>query len=416
MNQAKLKELQHPLSSSKGVMQAVVVAALGYFVDIYDLVLFSIVRVSSLRDLGIPATQMEADGVYILNMQMVGMLLGGIAWGVMGDKVGRRSVLFGSILLYSLANLANAWVSTVDQYAWIRLVAGFGLAGELGAGITLVSELMTPERRGHGTTVVATVGAAGAILAGAVASNFTWQTAYVVGGVLGLSLLLLRFGALESGMFRQTLRSEVSRGAFWKLFTPRSRAFLFLNSILIGVPIWFCVGILITFSPELAQELGIQGVVNPAYAVMCTYAGLTVGDFLSGALSQWFQTRKKIVRAFLYLTVLTVGVYLSGRVTSLTGFYVLCGLLGLATGYWAVFVTMASEHFGTNLRATATTSVPNFVRGSTVLITLGYRYGQQWTTKTYAALAVGMVCLGLAFVALSRLRETWGRDLNFQED
>ena len=416
MNQAKLKELQHPLTSNKGVMQAVVVAALGYFVDIYDLVLFSIVRVSSLRDLGIPATQMEADGVYILNMQMVGMLLGGIAWGVMGDKVGRRSVLFGSILLYSLANLANAWVSTVDQYAWIRLVAGFGLAGELGAGITLVSELMTPERRGHGTTVVATVGAAGAILAGAVASNFTWQTAYVVGGVLGLSLLLLRFGALESGMFRQTLRSEVSRGAFWKLFTPRSRAFLFLNSILIGVPIWFCVGILITFSPELAQELGIQGVVNPAYAVMCTYAGLTVGDFLSGALSQWFQTRKKIVRAFLYLTVLTVGVYLSGRVTSLTGFYVLCGLLGLATGYWAVFVTMASEHFGTNLRATATTSVPNFVRGSTVLITLGYRYGQQWTTKTYAALAVGMVCLGLAFVALSRLRETWGRDLNFQED
>lgn len=416
MNQAKLKELQHPLSSSKGVMQAVVVAALGYFVDIYDLVLFSIVRVSSLRDLGIPAMQMEADGVYILNMQMVGMLLGGIAWGVMGDKVGRRSVLFGSILLYSLANLANAWVSTVDQYAWIRLVAGFGLAGELGAGITLVSELMTPERRGHGTTVVATVGAAGAILAGAVASNFTWQTAYVVGGVLGLSLLLLRFGALESGMFRQTLRSEVSRGAFWKLFTPRSRAFLFLNSILIGVPIWYCVGILITFSPELAQELGIQGVVNPAYAVMCTYAGLTVGDFLSGALSQWFQTRKKIVRAFLYLTVITVGVYLSGRVTSLTGFYVLCGLLGLATGYWAVFVTMASEHFGTNLRATATTSVPNFVRGSTVLITLGYRYGQQWTTKTYAALAVGMVCLGLAFVALSRLRETWGRDLNFQED
>lgn len=416
MNQAKLKELQHPLTSNKGVMQAVVVAALGYFVDIYDLVLFSIVRVSSLRDLGIPDTQMEADGVYILNMQMVGMLLGGIAWGVMGDKVGRRSVLFGSILLYSLANLANAWVSTVDQYAWIRLVAGFGLAGELGAGITLVSELMTPERRGHGTTVVATVGAAGAILAGAVASNFTWQTAYVVGGVLGLSLLLLRFGALESGMFRQTLRSEVSRGAFWKLFTPRSRAFLFLNSILIGVPIWFCVGILITFSPELAQELGIQGVVNPAYAVMCTYAGLTVGDFLSGALSQWFQTRKKIVRAFLYLTVLTVGVYLSGRVTSLTGFYVLCGLLGLATGYWAVFVTMASEHFGTNLRATATTSVPNFVRGSTVLITLGYRYGQQWTTKTYAALAVGMVCLGLAFVALSRLRETWGRDLNFQED
>ncbi|MBU6274761.1 MAG: MFS transporter, partial [Bacteroidetes bacterium] len=290
-------------------MQAVLVAALGYFVDIYDLVLFSIVRVSSLRDLGVAEAQMEVDGVFILNMQMVGMLLGGIAWGVMGDKVGRRSVLFGSILLYSAANLANAWVQSVEQYAWIRLIAGFGLAGELGAGITLVSELMTPERRGHGTTVVATVGAAGAILAGVVASNFTWQTAYVVGGVLGFSLLLLRFGALESGMFQQTLKAEVSRGAFWKLFTPRSRALLFLNSILIGVPIWFCVGILITFSPELAKELGVEGMVNPAYAVMCTYAGLTVGDFLSGALSQWFQTRKKIVRGFLYLTVVTVGVY-----------------------------------------------------------------------------------------------------------
>lgn len=416
MNQSAKPEVYLPLSSNKGIMQAVVVAALGYFVDIYDLVLFSIVRVQSLRDLGIANTQMEADGVYILNMQMVGMLLGGIAWGVMGDKVGRRSVLFGSILLYSIANLANAWVESVEQYAWIRLVAGFGLAGELGAGITLVSELMTPERRGHGTTVVATVGAAGAILAGIVASNFTWQTAYIVGGVLGLLLLLLRFGVLESGMFQRTLQSEVSRGAFWKLFTPRSRALLFLNSILIGVPIWFCVGILITFSPELAQELGVKGVVNPAYAVMCTYAGLTVGDFLSGALSQWFRTRKKIVRVFLYFTVLTVGVYLSGRVSSLNGFYVLCGFLGLATGYWAVFVTMASEHFGTNLRATATTSVPNFVRGSTVLITLGYRYGQEWTTKTYAALAVGMICLGLAFLALSRLHETWGRDLNFQED
>jgi MFS family permease len=410
------KDTRDPLHSSKGIMQAVLVAALGYFVDIYDLVLFSIVRVSSLRDLGIADTQMEANGVYILNMQMVGMLLGGIAWGVMGDKVGRRSVLFGSILLYSVANLANAWVGSVEQYAWIRLVAGFGLAGELGAGITLVSELMTPEQRGHGTTVVATVGAAGAILAGMVASNFTWQTAYVVGGVLGLSLLLLRFGALESGMFRQTLQSEVSRGAFWKLFTPGKRALLFLNSILIGVPIWFCVGILITFSPELAGELGVEGTVNPAYAVMCAYIGLTVGDFLSGALSQWFQTRKRIVRAFLWLTVVTVGVYLSGRVSSLNGFYGLCSLLGLATGYWAVFVTMASEHFGTNLRATATTSVPNFVRGSTVLITLGYRYGQQWTTKTYSALAVGMICLGLAFVALSRLHETWGRDLDFQED
>jgi len=416
MNQASLKDAPHPMPSNKGVNQAVLVAALGYFVDIYDLVLFSIVRVSSLRDLGIAPSQMEADGVYILNMQMVGMLLGGIAWGIMGDKVGRRSVLFGSILLYSMANLANAWVETVEQYAWIRLIAGFGLAGELGAGITLVSELMTPERRGHGTTVVATVGAAGAILAGVVASNFAWQTAYVVGGVLGFSLLLLRFGALESGMFQQVLKADVSRGAFWKLFTPGTRALLFLNSILIGVPIWFCVGILITFSPELAQELGIQGVVNPAYAVMATYAGLTLGDFLSGALSQWFQTRKKIVRGFLYLTVVTVGVYLSGWVTSLNGFYCLCAVLGLATGYWAVFVTMASEHFGTNLRATATTSVPNFVRGSTVLITLGYRYGQQWTTKTYAAMAVGMICLGLAFVALSRLHETWGRDLDFQED
>ena len=416
MKEAGNLAANHPQDTSKKVMQAVLVAALGYFVDIYDLVLFSIVRVSSLRDLGVAEAQMEGDGVFILNMQMVGMLLGGIAWGVMGDKVGRRSVLFGSILLYSAANLANAWVQSVEQYAWIRLIAGFGLAGELGAGITLVSELMTPERRGHGTTVVATVGAAGAILAGVVASNFTWQTAYVVGGVLGFSLLLLRFGALESGMFQQTLKAEVSRGAFWKLFTPRSRALLFLNSILIGVPIWFCVGILITFSPELAKELGVEGMVNPAYAVMCTYAGLTVGDFFSGALSQRFRTRKKIVRVFLWLTVLTTGVYLSGWVTSLNGFYLLCVALGLATGYWAVFVTMASEHFGTNLRATATTSVPNFVRGSTVLITLGYRYGQTWTTKTYAALAVGMVCLGLAFAALSRLHETWGRDLDFQED
>ncbi len=403
--------------SKRAVYLAVLVAALGYFVDIYDLILFSIVRVESLSSLGCTGQELEQHGVWILNMQMLGMLLGGIFWGILGDKKGRLSVLFGSILLYSLANLANAYVQTVDQYAWVRLVAGFGLAGELGAGITLVGELMSREKRGNGTTVVVTVGAAGAIFAGMLSQMVSWRTAYLVGGGLGLSLLALRVGLRESGMFQRTQQhSKLVKGDFRLLFLSARRARLFLHSILIGIPIWFCVGILITFSPELGRDLQLEGPVLPALAVMCAYGGLVFGDFVSGLASQWFRTRKGVVRVFLWITLACVVFYLYGGIQKLRDFYVLCFVLGSATGYWAVFVTMASEHFGTNFRSTATTSIPNFVRGSVLPITFLYTSLQISVSRIESALITGVICIGVALWSLNYLHETWGRDLDFVEE
>lgn len=403
------------MQQDRKVLLVVLVAALGYFVDIYDLVLFSIIRISSLKSLGIEGQALEDEGVFILNMQMFGMLAGGIFWGILGDKKGRLSVLFGSILMYSLANIANAFVTDVNTYGIIRFIAGVGLAGELGAGITLVSEMMSKETRGHGTMVVVTIGAAGAVFAGLLAKLVTWQTAYLIGGGLGIGLLLLRIGVTESGMFNKLKEKSVTRGNFLMLFTQKQRFLNFLYSILIGVPIWYCVGILITFSPEIGKELGIKGTIDTSTAVMCAYAGLTTGDFISGLLSQLLRTRKKIVFAFMLFTLVAVIMMLYSGIQDLTIFYYFCFQLGLASGYWAVFVTMASENFGTNIRATVTTSVPNFVRGAVVPITLGYKYFQTGFSKTDSAMLVGVICILVALLALKGLRETWGRDLNYEE-
>lgn len=403
------------MNQDKKVWMILLVASLGYFVDIYDLVLFSIVRIDSLKSLGITGDALETQGVLIINMQMMGMLLGGLLWGIIGDKRGRLSVLFGSILLYSLANIGNAFVTDVTSYAIIRFIAGIGLAGELGAGITLVSEMMSKETRGQGTMIVATIGAAGAILAGLLGQLVSWQTAYLIGGGLGLALLALRIGVTESGMFNSIKHAQVSRGDIRMLFSPTPRFIRFINCILIGIPIWFVVGILITFSPELGKEMGLGGPVKAGTAVMCAYAGLTLGDFISGLLSQIFKTRKKIVIGFLLFTALTITLLLYSGIKDLTLFYYLCFQLGLSTGYWAVFVTMATEHFGTNLRATVTTSVPNFVRGSVVPITLGYQALQSGFSKTDSAMIVGMICLSLAWIGLKGLQETFARDLSFEE-
>lgn len=397
------------------VILVVLVAALGYFVDIYDLVLFSIIRIQSLKSLGISGADLEDKGVFILNMQMFGMLTGGIFWGILGDKKGRLSVLFGSILMYSLANIANAFVQDVETYGIIRFIAGVGLAGELGAGITLVSEMMSKETRGHGTMIVVTIGAAGAVFAGFLAQLVSWQTAYLIGGGLGIGLLLLRIGVTESGMFSTLKNKDISRGNFLMLFTGKKRFLTFLYSILIGVPIWFAVGILITFSPEIGAELGVEGKIDTATAVMCAYAGLTLGDFISGLLSQFFKTRKTIVYIFILFTLLTVATMLYSGIQNLNIFYYYCFQLGLASGYWAIFVTMASENFGTNIRATVTTSVPNFVRGSVVPITLGYKYFQDGFSKADSAMIVGLICILIALAALTQLRETWGRDLDYEE-
>jgi MFS family permease len=394
----------------------VVVGALGYFVDIFDLLLFPIVRKPSLIAIGVPEERLLDVGASLLQWQMWGMLIGGIFWGVLGDKKGRRSVLFGSIALYSLANILNAFVDHYGQYAALRFIAGFGLAGELGAAITLVSETLPKEARAYGTMIVATVGVSGAVIGGLVARLLSWQTAYIAGGVLGFFLLLLRIGVGESGMFDAVRSNDaVDRGNFFQLFTSGERFLRYLRCILIGMPIWYGIGILITFSPELAPHLGVQGTIDPAIAVAVSYGGLTLGDFSSGYLSQRLASRKKAVGLYIALTAASIVLYCTLEGLSTSAFYGLCGLLGFALGYWAVFVTVASEQFGTNLRATVTTTVPNFVRGSLVPIAALFQLARAHMEITDAALVVGLGTIAIAAFALVGLRETHGRDLDFVE-
>ena len=337
-------------------------------------------------------------------------------WGILGDRRGRLSVLFGSILLYSLANLANGWVQTVEQYATLRLIAGIGLAGELGAGITLVAESLPREKRGYGTTLVAVVGLMGAVLAYFVAEWLSWRNAYIAGGVLGLSLLALRVGVLESGLYQSQATDKHLRGNLKLLITPPSRFWRYLQCILIGIPIWYGVGILITFSPELAQALGVSGEISSGRAVMLSYIGLAVGDMCSGLLSQWLKRRKQVVALFITLTALVSVWYLLYPPADAEGFYLICFALGVAVGYWALFVTVAAEQFGTNIRATVTTSVPNFVRGTVVPITLLFQWLQQSWGLVNSALIVGALCCLVAGAALWGMRESFSRSLDFTEE
>jgi MFS family permease len=403
------------------LVPAVIVAALGYFVDVYDLLLFSIVRVNSLKDLGITGEAQMTDGLFLLNMQMIGMLIGGVLWGVLGDKRGRLSVLFGSIITYSVANLANAFVGTVGEYALWRFIAGIGLAGELGVGITLVAEVLPKESRGYGTTIVASVGILGAVLAAFLADMFTWRQCYIIGGVLGLSLLALRVGITESGMFKQVKISGHTRGDFLSLFKKKQIFLKYLRFILIGLPVWYAVGILITLSPELGIALHIQGAVNSGQAVMYCYAGLAFGDLSSGLLSQRLRSRKKVLYIYWALSAFSASLYFLLQGIELQAFYYLCAFVGFTVGSWVVFMTAAAEQFGTNIRATVSTSVPNFVRGAVVPMTGLFAFLKinlpDWglDTTLEAAIITGVIVLAVAVWAITGLRETYEEDLNYME-
>lgn len=399
----------------RNIKSIVIVAALGYFVDVYDLILFGVVRKPSLSSLGITGDAQISIGVSLLNWQMAGMLIGGIIWGIFGDKKGRIKVLFGSIFLYSAANIANGFVQDIPAYSLLRFIAGVGLAGELGAGITLVSEVMRKETRGWGTTIVATVGLFGAIVAALVADKFEWRIAYFVGGAMGIALLILRVSVYESGIYKNIQDKNVSRGNILMLFNDRERFFKFAKCILIGLPTWFVMGVLVTFSDKFAELQGIKEPVNPGQSIMYAYIGLVAGDLISGYLSQLLRSRKKVVLMFLILNCIFISVYLFLNNFGITYFYFICGMLGFANGYWAVFVTNASEQFGTNLRSTVTTATPNIIRGTTIPITLSFQFISGYTGMIAGALIVAVICLAIAIIAAVRTQETFGKDLDYVE-
>ncbi len=413
----------------------VIVAALGYFVDIYDLLLFSIIRVKSLKSLGLTDALIDTEGKFIISIQMYGLLLGGILWGMMGDKKGRLSVLFGSIVLYSLANIANGFVTTVNQYALARFIAGVGLAGELGAGITLVSELVPKETRGKATSIVAGVGLTGAVAAyfvahsfewmaeggntwaqGIVSAHYDWRICYFIGGFLGLMLLLLRVSVFESGMYKNIQHSKVQKGNFLMFFNNRKRFKKYMLAILVGLPTWYVIGVLITFSKEFAERFGIKEPVDPGKSIMLAYVAISIGDLLIGFLSHWLGSRKKALYLFYSLTVISIALYFFQENGTATGMYAICMLMGFATGFWALFVTMAAEHFGTNLRATAATTVPNMVRGSLPLIIMLFNGLQPSLSYINAAAVTGVVVMAISITAVLMTEETFGKDLNFMEE
>ena len=405
-------------TSSDSVFNIVVlVAALGYFVDIYDLLLFNIVRVDSLTDLGLNAAQIKSEGEFIISIQMIGLLIGGIIWGVLGDKKGRLSVLFGSIILYSIANIVNGFVQTPNQYALVRFVAGLGLAGELGAGITLVSELVSKEKRGLSTSLVAGVGLTGAVAAYFISLKFHWRTCYFIGGGLGFCLLLLRISVFESGMYTAVKEMKIAKGNFLMFFNKRSRFKKYILAILIGLPTWYVIGILIAFSNNFGEQLGLSEKILPKKATMFAYVGIAIGDVLVGLLSHWLKSRKKALLIFFSFTVISISLYFmqNGRGGAST-MYLICAAMGFSTGFWAIFVTMAAEQFGTNLRASAATTIPNMVRGSLPLMLLLFNGFQNFTTYINAAIWVGIIVMTVSITAAYFTRETFGKDLNFIEE
>ncbi len=393
----------------------VIVAALGYFVDVYDLLLFNIVRVPSLKDLGLSETDISLVGGRIINFQQTGLLVGGILWGILGDKRGRLSVLFGSIITYSLANLACGFVHDPQLYAILRFVAGLGLAGELGAGITLVSEILPPHLRGYGSSLVASVGLLGAVVAYFTVALFDWRTTYFIGGGLGLGLLVLRVNILESGMFKRVRDTTVSRGNFRALFRGRTQVLRYLRCMGIAIPTYLVIGILATFGNEFGKALGIEEAIQPGRCVMFTYIGTAIGDLFSGILSQWLRSRRKAIGLMMGLTFVFVLIYLFGGISSTSAFYAVCLAMGFGIGYIAMFLTITAESFGTNLRATATTSVANNVRATTLLTIPAFQAMKSSLGVLEAAAVVAAICFGLGVWSLLTMEETFGKELDYSE-
>lgn len=410
-----------PVTKEASVINlAVIVAALGYFVDIYDLLLFNIVREPSLELLGVTDAGMIAASTKILNWQMIGLLIGGVIWGVMGDKRGRLSVLFGSIVLYSVANFATGWVQTVEQYAWARFVAGIGLAGELGAGITLVSELLPKNKRGIGTSLVAGIGLFGAVFAYFI-YQYTqdWRLCYKIGGGLGIALLLLRVSVAESGMFHTAKATAASRGNFLMFFNNKTRFRKYMLAILIGLPTWYVIGILVNLSNRFAAQLYGENAIDSGKATMYAYVGIAIGDILTGFVSQLFKSRKKTLYLFYLSSVIFIALFFSPFNTGDNSMYLICGMMGFSTGFWAIFVTMGAEQFGTNLRATAATTVPNMVRGAIPLINLMFKslFQDSWHwSLVKSGIVTGIIVMAIAIVSAYFTEETFHKDLDYLEE
>lgn len=405
-----------PPKSNSLFQLAVIVSALGFFVDVYDLLLFGVIRKPSLAAMGLSPGQILTEGEFIISIQMIGLLIGGILWGIVGDKKGRLSVLFGSILLYSIANILNGMVTNMNQYYVLRFIAGIGLAGELGAGITLVSELLPKEKRGIASAMIASFGILGAVTAFYMNRLFDWRTCYYIGGGMGLLLLALRVSVNESGLYKQLTKTDVQRGNFLMFFTNKRRFIKYMRCILIGLPAWYIIGVLVTFSDQFGKEFGIPG-IDPGKAIMYQYMAIAFGDLTVGLLSQRLKSRKKALFIFYAVTVFFCILYFLQDGGTAEHFYLICAGLGYGTGFTVVYITMSAEQFGTNLRATAAITIPNMVRGALPLIILLFKFTRHlFGSYVTGGWVTGIILMSIAVMAAWKLEETFGKDLNFVEE
>jgi MFS transporter, putative metabolite:H+ symporter len=394
----------------------VIVAALGFFVDIFDLLLFGVVRKSSFADLGLSPAEILSKGELTISLQLTGMVIGGIIWGIIGDKFGRLKVLFGSIILYSIANIANGFVQDIDTYMIIRFIAGIGLAGELGAGITLTAEILPKEKRGLAGTIIATCGVLGGISAALLSKIITdWRTLYFIGGGIGLVLLALRVSVAESAMFASLEKSNIQRGNYLLFFTSKERFYRYAKGMLIGMPVWYCIGILMFFADEFASQMGIIG-ITPGNAILFQYIGLAFGDITAGLISQKLRSRKKALYFFYSVFIFFLILFFTQHNSSAAWFYFICSGLGFGTGISVLYIITSAEQFGTNLRASATTSITNFVRGFTPLLLLIFKQLRDYTGYLKGAWLIGIAIMIISVTALYFTKESFGKDLDFVEE
>lgn len=406
---------------SKGIAQkssiwlAIIISALGYFVDVYDIILFSAVRIPSLTALGVAPDHITSVGMQLINIQVAGMLIGGFFWGMLGDKRGRLEILFGSIALYSTATLLNAFVTSVPQYGILRFLAGVGLSGELGAGITLVSELMDKKYRGYGTMLIVSCGALGSMAGGLVSTYFSWQTAYIMGGLAGIFLLVLRMRLHESAIFLAVKHAEIKKGSFALFLGSPTLCLRYLTCLLIGLPFWLFVGLFVAFAPEIGEALKTDVPVTSALAITYYSAGLAIGELLSSLLSQWLKSRKKILQSFLLFLLMSMVVFLSHSSMSKDLFYLFCFFFGFGSGFWVLFLVISAEQFGTNVRATVTTTLPNLVRGLVIPCAAVLSYCKPTMGVMMPLGLIILFSILTALFAAFSIKETFAVNLNFIE-
>ena len=394
----------------------VIVAALGFFVDVFDLLLFGVVRKTSFAELGLSPAEVLSKGELTISIQLTGMVIGGIIWGVIGDKFGRLKVLFGSILLYSLANIANGFVHDISWYIVIRFIAGVGLAGELGAGITLTSEILPKEKRGLAGTLIAVCGVLGGISAALLSKIITdWRTLYFIGGGIGLVLLALRVSVSESDMFSSLEKTRVQKGNYLQFFTNKERFYRYAKGMLIGMPVWYCIGILIFFADQFADKMSISG-ITPGNAILFQYIGLGFGDVAAGLLSHALKSRKKALYIFYGIFILFLILFFTQHNSSAVYFYFVCAGLGFGSGISVLYIITSAEQFGTNLRASAATSITNFVRGFAPLLLLIFTLLRKYTDYIHGAWIIGIGVMVISLSALYFTKESFGNDLDFVEE